>query len=249
MDVAGARDLENHGGVPSHAGHRGHSPCRINPEVGRVSSVTFRLRVPQFSYRQFRNAATAESIQYKFLKLSASYIWTHLQRAFNRAMLVALRKKVSMYNLSNTVTVAALCDSQLLISGKQLKVRLSLESHRLRLKTTHALTLILTRHWYSRHSESRCGVARLVARQPPVGHRQGPPGDGEGETDGAASCHQHSCDVLLGQSSQSTFRRFRFIPTYLAVPTKTLKSSRRLPRCLCVVSAGQGRTGRQFVTF
>ena len=136
MDVAGARDLENHGGVPSHAGHRGHSPCRINPEVGRVSSVTFRLRVPQFSYRQFRNAATAESIQYKFLKLSASYIWTHLQRAFNRAMLVALRKKVSMYNLSNssdtsdTVALAALCDSQLLISGKQLKVRLSLESQR-----------------------------------------------------------------------------------------------------------------------
>ena len=90
-------------------------------------------------------------------------------------MLVALQKKVSMYKLSNfsdtsdTVAVAVLCDSQLLISGKQLKVRLSLESHRLRLKTTHALTLILTRHWYSRHSESRCGVARLVARQPPVG--------------------------------------------------------------------------------
>ena len=29
-----------------------------------------------------------------------------------------------------------------------------------------------------------------MARSPPVGHRQGPPGDGEGETDGAASCHQ-----------------------------------------------------------
>ena len=73
-------------------------------------------------------------------------------------MLVALRKKVSMYNLSNssdtsdTVAVAALCDSQLLISGKQLKVRLSLESHRLSLNSEdHALTLILTRHWYSRH--------------------------------------------------------------------------------------------------
>ena len=48
MDVAGARDLENHGGVPSHAGHTGHSPCRINPEVGRVSSVTFRLEFPNF---------------------------------------------------------------------------------------------------------------------------------------------------------------------------------------------------------
>ena len=48
VDVAGARDLENHGGVPSHAGHTGHSPCRINPEVGRVSSVTFRLEFPNF---------------------------------------------------------------------------------------------------------------------------------------------------------------------------------------------------------
>ena len=54
----------------------------------------------------------------------------HVQRAFYRAMLLALQKKVSMYNLSSssdtsdTVALAALCDSQLLISGKQLKVRL-----------------------------------------------------------------------------------------------------------------------------
>ena len=136
--------------------------------------MTFRLRVPQFSCRQFRKAAT---IQYRCLKLSASYIWTHLQRAFNRAMLVALRKKVSMYNLSNssdtsdTVALAALCDSQLLISGKQLKVRLSLESHRLRLKTTHALTLILTRHWYSRHSESEVGGTIATCGAPSGDHR------------------------------------------------------------------------------
>ena len=89
-------------------------------------------------------------------------------------MLVALQKKVSMYKLSNfsdtsdTVAVAVLCDSQLLISGKQLKVRLSLESHRLRLKSEdHALTLILTRHWHSRHSESEVGGTIATCGAPP----------------------------------------------------------------------------------
>ena len=92
-------------------------------------------------------------------------------------MLVALRKKVSMYNLSDssdtcdTVALAALCDSQLLISGKQLKVRLSLESHRLRLKTTHALTLILTWHWYSRHSKSEVGGTTATCGAPGGDHR------------------------------------------------------------------------------
>ena len=132
-------------------------------------------------------------------------------------MLVALRKKVSMYNLSNssdtsdTVAVAALCDSQLLISGKQLKVMLSLESHRLRLKTTHALTLILTRHWHSRHSESEVGGTTATCGAP-----SGTTVMGRGRQMVQLPVTS-SRDVL-----QSTFRRFRFIPTYLAVPTKTL---------------------------
>ena len=138
MDVAGARDLENHGGVPSHAGHRGHSPCRINPEVGRVSSVTFRLRVRQFSYRQFRKAATAASIQYRCkLKVVCILYWDTSPESFLQSHVSGSPKEsINLSNLSNssdtsdTVAVAALCDSQLLISGKQLNVWLSLESHR-----------------------------------------------------------------------------------------------------------------------
>ena len=114
-----------------------------------------------------------------------------------------------MYNLSNssdtsdTVAVAGLCDSQLLISGKQLKVRLSLESHRLRLKTTHALTLILTRHWYTRHSESEVGGTTATCGAPSGDHRVMVRGRQMVQLPVTTSR-----DVLLGQSSQSTFRRF-----------------------------------------
>ena len=85
-----------------------------------------------------------------------------------------------------------------------------------------------------------------------------------GETDGAASCHpvttQPGCvawsavsrDTPPSQVSagsyllpQSTFiervnNSSIQCSKYLAVQTKTLKTSRRLPRCLRVVSAGAG---------